>query len=131
MLGIIAALIVVIYLQSRRLREMRNFRQSVRHMTVVAEAKDADTGAFLPCHVSFSDSGEDLESSSSAWSDHGQMVCWLTTKSKTIAVTSPGYSTQSFVVPSSWTNVLAHLHKLDNPPHKDIHGTGEDLAVPE
>jgi type II secretory pathway pseudopilin PulG len=114
LLGVIAALIAVIALQSKRHKqEMQRFRQSVRSITVVAHAKDAATGDILQCRVLSTNSGEDLEHSSWSASDNGLNSQWITTMPKTIKVTSPGYSTQSFVIATSWTNITAHLDKLE------------------
>jgi len=124
MLSIILALVVMLIVQHKQHeREMQRFRLSVRSITVAARAKDADTGAFLPCHVQMSNSGEDLGITALSCSDQGQQISWVTTKQKTIQVTSPGYSTQSFVIATSRTNVFAQLNKLEKSSNQEIHGT--------
>jgi len=110
LLAIIVSLVtVVVFRETMHKAHMADFRSSVRSMSAAVLAKDSASGMPLQTHVLSRNSGEDLEQSSHAYSEYAHQVNWVTTKPKTIGVTSPGYSTQTFVVASSWTNITAHL----------------------
>jgi len=123
---ILLLLILVMYLAASlhmHKKKMAHFRDSVRYLQVHATALENQTGTKLPCQLGYSSHGEDL-GGYSTWSD-GEKGMWgsiLTTEAKMFFVSSPGFSTQEFMVVTS-TNITATLNRLDKPSNKPSEAT--------